>query len=87
MACFVRVSYLGFPNRDSFERIPNKIPFVNSFPLFLSTLSFIFKFDVTNVPQISSRITLYYLYQHAIPTLTYPIVCLVCDKQPGPSPL
>ena len=36
----VRVSYSGFPTLDSFESISNEIPFVNSFPLFPTTLSF-----------------------------------------------
>ena len=32
--------YSGFPTWDSFERIYNDIPFVNSFPLFPFALSF-----------------------------------------------
>ena len=35
-----RVSYSGFPTQDSFERISNEIPFLNSFPLFIPTVSF-----------------------------------------------
>ena len=34
------ISYSGLPKIDSFERISNEIPFVNSFPLFPPTLSF-----------------------------------------------
>ena len=33
--CRVRVSNSGLPMQDSFERILNEIPCVNSFPLYL----------------------------------------------------
>ena len=39
----VRVFDSGFPKQDSFEWIPNDIPCVNSYPLFLHTLYFEFR--------------------------------------------
>ena len=53
-----RVSYSGLPTRYSVDIISNDIPFVNSFPLFIPTLSFKLQIRnqqcVTTVPQISA---------------------------------
>ena len=54
----VRYTIQYSPTLDSFERTSNEIPFVNSFALFLTTISFElyiwYQHSVTTVPQIDT---------------------------------